>query len=50
MGYQPTTVQAIQLLVSCLAKAEGMPQGLKIINKTDTILYNSVWMAGVDYD
>jgi hypothetical protein len=42
--------KAIQLLVSHLAKAEGMPQGLKIVNKTDTILYNSAWMAGVDYD
>jgi hypothetical protein len=37
-------------LVSHLAEAEGMPQGLKIVNKTDTILYDSAWMAGVDYD
>jgi long-subunit fatty acid transport protein len=42
--------KAIQLLVSCLAEAEGMPQGLKIVNKADTILYNSAWMAGVDYN
>jgi hypothetical protein len=34
--------KAIQWLVSCLAEAEGMLQGLKIVNKTDTIHYNSV--------
>jgi hypothetical protein len=42
--------KAIQLLVSCLAKAEGMSQGLKVVSKIDTILYNSTWMAGVDYN
>jgi hypothetical protein len=42
--------KAIQLLVFCLADADEMPQGLKMVNKDNTIFYNSVWRARVDYD
>jgi hypothetical protein len=34
--------------VTALAETEGMPLGLKIVSKTDTILYNLAWIAGVD--
>jgi hypothetical protein len=34
--------------VSAIANSEGMPSGLKIVSKTDAILYDSAWIAGVD--
>jgi hypothetical protein len=34
--------------VAAFADTEGMPSGLKIVSKTDTILYDSAWIAGVD--
>ena len=40
--------QTIIDYVSDLAKHEGMPQGLKISNKNDRILYNSLQIAEVD--
>jgi hypothetical protein len=41
--------KAIQDQVAELAKAEEMPEGLKISSKTDVILYNLTWIAGVDH-
>ena len=40
--------QAIVNKVAAIANHEGMPSGLKIVSKTDNILYNSDWIAGVD--
>jgi hypothetical protein len=34
--------------VAALADTKGMPSGLKIVSKTDTILYDLAWIAGVD--
>jgi hypothetical protein len=36
--------------VECIAKMDGMPKGLKITKCTDQVLYNSAWIAGVEYD
>ncbi len=32
-----------------LAEREGMPDGLKIENRTGQLFYNSAWITGVDY-
>ena len=40
--------KAIVNTVETIAKNEGMPSGLKIVSKTDNILYDSAWIAGVD--
>ena len=40
--------QAIVNKVAAIANKEGMPSRLKIVSKTDNILYNSDWIAGVD--
>ena len=32
-----------------IATAEGMPQGLKIATRTGLTLFDSAWMAGVDF-
>jgi hypothetical protein len=37
-------------MVHSIAEKDGMPKGLKITNYTGDILYNSTWIAGVDYD
>jgi hypothetical protein len=37
-------------MVHHIAKQDGMPKGLKITNHTRQVLYNSTWIAGVDYD
>jgi hypothetical protein len=36
-------------MVHCIAKKYGMPKGLKITNHTGQVLYNSTWIASVDY-
>jgi hypothetical protein len=36
--------------VNGIAEMDGMPKGLKITNHTSQVLYDSVWIAGVDYD
>ena len=36
--------------VHALARLDGMPPGLKIISRTNQILFDSAWTAGVDYD
>ena len=36
--------------VRTIATQENMPDGLKIKNKYDVVLYDSAWIAGVDYD
>jgi hypothetical protein len=41
---------AIIKMVHSIAEKDGMPKGLKITNYTGDILYNSTWIAGVDYD
>ena len=33
-----------------IAKHEGMPKGLKIINRFGNVLFDSALIAGVDYD
>ena len=37
-------------MVYCIANQDGMPKGLKITNCTRQVLYDSTWIAGVDYD
>jgi hypothetical protein len=41
---------AIIKMVHRIAKQDGMPKGLKITNRTGQVLYDSTWIAGVDYD
>jgi hypothetical protein len=41
---------AVLKQVHRLAEMDDMPQGLKITNRTGQVLYNSTWIAGVDYD
>ncbi len=36
--------------VDHIAKMNGMPEGLKITNHTGQVLYDSAWIAGVEYD
>jgi hypothetical protein len=36
--------------VHALAVLDGMPEGLKIKNRADNIIFDSAWIAGVDYD
>ena len=40
--------KAIVDTVEAIANKEGMTSGLKIVSKTDNILYDSDWIAGVD--
>ncbi len=41
---------AIIKQVDLIAKMDGMPKGLKITNHTGQVLYDSAWIAGVEYD
>ena len=41
---------AIIKQVDHIAKMDGMPKGLKITNHTGQVLYDSAWIAGVEYD
>ena len=41
---------AILKMVHRIAANDGMPKGLKISNRTGQVLYDSTWIAGVDYD
>jgi hypothetical protein len=41
---------AIIKMVHRIAEQDGMPKGLKITNRTRQVLYDSTWIAGVDYD
>ena len=36
--------------VHALAVQENKSDGLKILNRTGQLFYDSVWIAGVDYD
>ena len=36
--------------VHALAELEEMPKGLKITNRANQVIFNSAWIAGVDYD
>ena len=36
--------------INHIAEQEGMPEGLKIMNRYGEVLYDSTWIAGVDYD
>ena len=42
--------QAVIKQVNEMATLEDMPPGLKIRNKTNNVLYDHAWIAGVDYD
>ncbi len=42
----PTIVK----MVHRLAELDGMPKGLKIHNRTNQVLFDSAWIAGVDYN
>ena len=44
----PITQHVIEQ-VNAIATREGMPSGLQIDNKTNATLYDSAWIAGVDY-
>jgi hypothetical protein len=41
---------AIIKMAHRIAEKDGMSKGLKITNHTGQVLYNSTWIAGVDYD
>ena len=41
---------AIVKQVHTLAQDEDMPVGLKIVNRTGQVFYDSAWIPGVDYD
>jgi hypothetical protein len=41
---------AIIKMVHRIAEQDGMPKGLKITKRTGQVLYDSTWIAGVDYD
>ena len=41
---------AIIKMVHRIAENDGMPKGLKITNNTGQVLYDSTWIAGVDYE
>ena len=41
---------AIIKQVHTLAATENMPAGLKLVNRTGQVFYDSAWIAGVDYD
>ena len=45
----PITQNVIEL-VHKLAEADGIQEGLKITNKKNVILFDSSWIAGVDYE
>jgi hypothetical protein len=45
----PITPASIKM-AHCISKQDGMPKGLKITNCTGQVLYDSTWIAGVDYD
>jgi hypothetical protein len=36
--------------VHAIAETDGMPKGLKIKNRTNRVLFDTTWSAGVDYD
>ena len=42
--------QAVIDAVHKLADLDGAPKGLKIVGRNQTILWDSAWSAGVDYD
>jgi hypothetical protein len=43
-------IPAIIKLVHTIAEQDGMPKGLKISNRFGTVLFDSSWIAGVDYN
>jgi hypothetical protein len=45
----PITPTIIKM-VHHIAEQDGMPNGLKITKHTGQVLYDSTWIAGVDYD
>jgi len=48
LGVIPITPQVIQQ-VHAMATTQEMPEGLKVKNKYGVTLYDSAWIAGVDY-
>ena len=45
----PITLSII-MQVHRIAERDGMPKGLKVHNRFGTLLYDSAWIAGVDYN
>ena len=41
---------AVIKLVHSIARNEGRPEGLKIENRANTVLFDAAWTAGVEYD
>ena len=41
---------AVVKMVHAIAKEENMQEGLKIINRTNNVLFDAAWTAGVEYD
>ena len=41
---------AVIKLIHAIAKEENMPKGLKIENRTNTVLFDAAWTAGVKFD
>ena len=37
-------------MVHAIAKEEKMQKGLKIINRTNNVLFDTAWTAGVEYE
>jgi hypothetical protein len=54
--YRPTKLSKIPVTpsivkqVHALAELEEMPKGLKITNRANQVIFNSAWIAEVDYD
>jgi hypothetical protein len=44
----PISVNVLEA-VEKMAENDGMPEGLKLQTKSGIILYDSAWIAGVDY-
>eukprot|EP00957_Ditylum_brightwellii_P202988 15332738-Ditylum_brightwellii.AAC.1 len=42
--------QSIIVQVLKLAELDKIPKGFKLQNKTDSVLFDSAWITGVDYD
>ena len=42
----PSIIKQVHVLVTL----DNMPQGLKITNKSNNVIFGSAWIAGVDYD
>jgi Ran GTPase-activating protein (RanGAP) involved in mRNA processing and transport len=46
----PITPSIIKQVLHALAELDEMPAGLKITNRANHVIFDSAWIAGVDYD